>query len=81
MRSTIPVVHGRGAVVAPARPSLETELVVFASIRRTRDCVAEIEALTSRTVIAFMSANHISPDLGGEIFVPEPDSTVRAAAE
>jgi uncharacterized protein YbcI len=45
------------------------------------DCVAEIEALTSRTVIAFMSANHINPDLAGEIFVLEPDSTVRAAAE
>jgi uncharacterized protein YbcI len=39
------------------------------------DFIAEIEALTSRTVIAFMSANHINPDLAGEIFVLEPDST------
>jgi uncharacterized protein YbcI len=45
------------------------------------DFIAEIEALTSRTVIAFMSANHINPDLAGEIFVLEPDSTAGTAAE
>ena len=34
---------------------------------------AEVSRLTGRTVIAFMSANHIDPDLAVEIFVLEPD--------
>jgi uncharacterized protein YbcI len=36
------------------------------------DCIAAIEGLTGRTVIAFMSANHIDPDLAAEVFVLEP---------
>jgi len=31
-----------------------------------------VEALTGRKVIAFMSDNHIEPDMGVEIFVLEP---------
>lgn len=38
------------------------------------DCVAAIEDLAGRTVIAFMSANHIDPDLAAEIFVLEPQA-------
>jgi uncharacterized protein YbcI len=38
------------------------------------DCVAAIEALAGRTVIAFMSANHIDPDLAAEIFVLAPET-------
>jgi uncharacterized protein YbcI len=37
------------------------------------DCVAAVEALTDRTVTAFMSANHIEPDLAAEVFVLEPE--------
>ena len=37
------------------------------------DCVAAVEALTDRTVTAFMSANHIKPDLAAEVFVLEPE--------
>jgi uncharacterized protein YbcI len=37
------------------------------------DCVAAIEDLTGRTVVAFMSANHIEPDLAAEVFVLEPE--------
>lgn len=33
------------------------------------ECVVEIGELTGRGVIAFMSANHIEPDIGAEIFV------------
>jgi hypothetical protein len=33
------------------------------------DCVVAIEALTGRTVAAFMSTNHIDPDLAAEVFV------------
>jgi uncharacterized protein YbcI len=36
------------------------------------DCTAAIEDLTGRTVIAFMSANHIDPDLAAEVFVLAP---------
>jgi uncharacterized protein YbcI len=38
------------------------------------DCVAAVEALTNRTVAAFMSANHIAPDLAAEVFVLEPEA-------
>jgi uncharacterized protein YbcI len=36
------------------------------------DCITAIEALTDRTVAAFMSANHIDPDMAAEIFVLAP---------
>jgi uncharacterized protein YbcI len=37
------------------------------------DLVSAIERLTGRSVIAFMSANHIEPDMAAEIFVLAPD--------
>jgi uncharacterized protein YbcI len=37
------------------------------------DAIASIEKLTGRKVTAFMSANHIDPDLAAELFVLEPD--------
>ena len=36
------------------------------------DLVDAVELLTDRKVGAFMSANHIEPDMGAEIFVLEP---------
>ena len=33
---------------------------------------ADIERLTGRRVIAFMSTNHIDPDLAAELFILEP---------
>ena len=42
------------------------------------DCVAAIEDLTARTVVAFMSANHIDPDLAAEVFVLSPEVAPRA---
>jgi uncharacterized protein YbcI len=38
------------------------------------DCITAIEDLAGRTVIAFMSANHLDPDLAAEIFVLEPQA-------
>jgi uncharacterized protein YbcI len=35
----------------------------------------EIEDLTGRRVIGFMSANHVEPDLGVEIFILEPNGS------
>ena len=40
-----------------------------------QDVSREIEQLTGRTVIGFMSDNHIDPDLGVEVFVLEPETT------
>jgi len=39
------------------------------------DCMTAVERLTGRTVLAFMSANHIDPDLAAEVFVLEPQSS------
>ena len=38
------------------------------------NCVAAIEDLTGRTVQAFMSANHIDPDLAAEVFILKPET-------
>jgi uncharacterized protein YbcI len=43
-----------------------------------KDLSREIEVLTGRTVVGFMSDNHIDPDLAVEVFVlapAEPDPT------
>ncbi len=43
---------------------------VFQQMMR-RDLVASVEDLTGRTVAAFMSANHVDPDMAVETFVLE----------
>jgi uncharacterized protein YbcI len=45
---------------------------VFQEMMRA-DLVASVEDLTGRTVAAFMSTNHIDPDLAVETFVLEPE--------
>jgi uncharacterized protein YbcI len=37
------------------------------------DLVEAVETATGRTVIAFMSQNHIGPDLAAEVFALEPE--------
>jgi uncharacterized protein YbcI len=37
-------------------------------------CITTIEELTDRTVSAFMSANHIDPDIAAEIFILDPET-------
>lgn len=46
------------------------------------DLVSAVETLTQRHVIAFMSDNHVDPDIAAEIFVlePLPDSDAPTAA-
>jgi len=34
-----------------------------------------VEKLTRRSVVAFMSANHMDPDMGAELFVLAPEAT------
>jgi uncharacterized protein YbcI len=36
------------------------------------DIVGEVERLTGRSVFAFMSANHVDPDVGAEILLLNP---------
>jgi uncharacterized protein YbcI len=46
------------------------------------DCSREIETLTGRKVIGFMSDNHIDPDIAVEVFILEPiaaDTAIEAA--
>ena len=45
--------------------------------------IAEVEKLISREVVAFMSDNHIDPDLATETFilVPTPSGAVEAEAQ
>ena len=38
------------------------------------DAIVAIEDLTGRTVTAFMSANHIDPDLAAEVFILKPQT-------
>ena len=41
----------------------------------------EIEQLTGRRVIGFMSSNHVDPDLGVEVFILEPAAADGQIAE
>ena len=55
------VAHGQADLVITMRTEFQNAM---------RQAAAEtIGRLTGRTVIAMMSANHISPDLGAELFV------------
>jgi uncharacterized protein YbcI len=45
------------------------------------ELVACVEGQLDRKVIAFMSQNHIEPDLGVEVFVLEPDGAEKRKAD
>jgi len=50
---------------------IDTVLGMRQKFQRTMraDLVSEIERLTDRKVVAFMSGNHVDPDLAAELFV------------
>ncbi len=54
---------GKGEMVTDIRRCFQTTM--------RDDMVSRVEELTGRKVIAFMSANHIDPDMGVEVFVLE----------
>jgi uncharacterized protein YbcI len=56
--------HGEGQAVLDLRRRWQRVMQA--------DVSKEIEQLTGRTVIGFMSDNHIDPDLAVEVFVLEP---------
>jgi uncharacterized protein YbcI len=58
------VAHGKADVVLHGRRAFQDTMEA--------DAVAAVQHLSGRRVIAFMSTNHISPDLGVEIFILEP---------
>ena len=58
--------HGKADTVLAMRHEFQ--------ITMRRDLTAAIEELTGRRVVAFMSDNHIDPDIGVEAFVLEEDS-------
>jgi uncharacterized protein YbcI len=53
---------------------------IFQQMMR-EELVASVEDLTGRTVMAFMSANHIDPDVDVETFVLEPEPEATRAPE
>jgi uncharacterized protein YbcI len=53
--------HGQETAVLELRKKWQNAMRI--------DLAASIEKLTGRTVVGFMSDNHISPDLGVEVFV------------
>ena len=53
-------------------PTVVHTRAIFQQMMR-EELVASVEDLTGRTVVAFMSANHIDPDVGVETFVLEPE--------
>jgi uncharacterized protein YbcI len=65
---------GDGAVVLQMRHRFQ--------IAMQEDLIKLVETQTHRKVVAFMSANHLDPDMAAEVFVLEPladgDQTVEA---
>jgi uncharacterized protein YbcI len=58
---------GREKVVLRGRRAIQSALA--------EDAIQMVEELTEREVVAFMSNNHIDPDLGVEIFLLAPIAT------
>lgn len=56
--------RGEGAAVLSMRHSYQQAM--------SRDLIAIVEKHVDRKVVAFMSTNHIDPDLAAEVFVLEP---------
>jgi len=62
---------GERALVSKGRAEKVTELRGEFQAAMREEVVAVIEDLVGRSVVAFMSANHIDPDLAAEVFVLE----------
>lgn len=63
--------QGRATLVAHDRSEKVIDLRSEFQGAMSEDLTSDIERLTGRKVIAFMSANHIDPDLGAELFILE----------
>jgi uncharacterized protein YbcI len=66
------VERGDGATVLQMRHRFQEAM--------REDLIALVERETERKVVAFMSANHIDPDMAAEVFVLEPLQDSEAAS-
>jgi uncharacterized protein YbcI len=64
---------GDGAIVLQVRHRFQEAM--------SEDLIAIVETETERKVIAFMSANHLDPDMAAEVFVLEPLAKTEQAAD
>ncbi|MGI8904233.1 MAG: Na-translocating system protein MpsC family protein [Solirubrobacteraceae bacterium] len=60
---------GEQALVGKGRATQVLELRHEYQQAMSEDCIAKVSELTGRKVVAMLSANHVDPDLGAEIFV------------
>ena len=60
------------ATTPDAGPQRRAHIRRCFQITMREDLVNRVEELTGRKVIAFMSDNHIEPDMGVEIFILQP---------
>ncbi len=86
IRDNIVLVVTQDNLTKAERSLLAADQVEFVMETRHRfqmtmrdDLIAAVEALTQRTVIAFMSANHPDPDIAAEIFVLDPSENGQTA--
>ena len=63
---------GERSLADSGKANMVTDIRRCFQITMRDDLVSRVEELTGRKVIAFMSDNHIEPDMGVEIFVLEP---------
>jgi uncharacterized protein YbcI len=63
---------GERSLADSGKADMVTDIRRCFQITMREDLVSRIEALTGQKVIAFMSDNHIDPDMGVEIFVMQP---------
>ena len=52
---------------------IETRAAFQSAMRE--DLIAGVELIMARKVIAFMSANHVDPDMASELFILQPHAT------
>ena len=64
---------GERALVANGKAERVLQLRHDFQLAMEADLVGAVEAATDRKVVAFMSQNHIDPDLAAEVFVLEPE--------
>ena len=60
------------------RPTFVLDLRHRFQLTMREDFITAVEKLAKRKVIAFMSDNHIDPDMAAEIFVLEPQGDSEA---
>jgi uncharacterized protein YbcI len=72
---------GEQSLVADSRKQLVLDMRQAYQQTMGPEMIAGIEKLTGRRVLAFMSANHLEPDIAIESFVLEPRATLAHVSE